>query len=371
MPSKESGKGWDGLKSELRETARNFAALGEKRTVEPDALPDATIVARTKVHSPPVAMFAKTESAASVLFGVRLLNQNPPTAVNKKIEADGNFCNPIPPGNFCWRTRNLFPLRLGNLPESLKKPAWHSRCLASQVMDVSLYQAAAAMNATAQWQDLITENLANSAVPGSRKQEISFSDVQAGIGSGIPSASTVTNFKTGELCSTGNAMDFALEGKGFFTVQLPNGESAYTRNGEFKLNAKGQLVNNEGFAVLGSNGPLQFNPNSSDAITVSATGEVSQGSEAKGKLQITEFQHPENLMPIGTADFQSDAQDAQPVAAVSTQVRQGFIEAANTSPTTEMASLITAMRMFESNQKVLQMQSDRMSKVITELTGTT
>ena len=227
------------------------------------------------------------------------------------------------------------------------------------------------MNATAQWQDLITENLANSAVPGSRKQEMSFSDVQDGFGSGIPSANTVTNFKTGELCSTGNAMDFALEGKGFFTVQLPNGQSAYTRNGEFKLNAKGQLVNNEGFAVLGSNGPLQFNPNSSDAITVSATGDVSQGSEAKGKLQITEFQHPEKLVPIGTTDFQPEAQDAQPVAAVSTQVRQGFIEAANTSPTTEMASLITAMRMFESNQKVLQMQSDRMSKVITELTGTT
>jgi flagellar basal body rod protein FlgG len=248
-------------------------------------------------------------------------------------------------------------------------------------MDVSLYQAAAAMNATAHWQDLIAENLANAAVPGSRKQEISFSDVQAGLGSNfsgaaqsnyyIPSANTVTNFRTGELCSTGNAMDFALEGPGFFTVKLPNGQSAYTRNGEFKLNAQGQLVNKEGYAVLGSNGPLQFNPNSSDAITVSATGDVSQGSETKGKLQIAEFQHPEKLMPVGTTDFQSDEQNAQPIAAASTQVRQGMIEAANTSPTTEMASLITAMRMFESNQKVLQMQSDRMSKIITDLGGTT
>jgi flagellar basal body rod protein FlgG len=276
----------------------------------------------------------------------------------------------LSPGNFCYRTRNLLPVRLGKSSKNLQKSAWHNRCLASQVMDVSLYQAAAAMNATAHWQDLIAENLANAAIPGARKQEISFSDIQAGLGSNIPSANTVTNFKTGELCSTGNALDFALEGNGFFTVQLPNGQSAYTRNGEFKLNAKGQLVNNEGFAVLGSNGPLQFNPNSSDAITVSATGDVSQGSEAKGKLQITEFQRPERLFPIGTTDFQSGAQDAQPVAAVSTQVRQGFIEAANTSPTTEMASLITAMRMFESNQKVLQMQSDRMSRVITDLGGT-
>ncbi|HEY5234465.1 MAG TPA: flagellar hook-basal body protein [Verrucomicrobiae bacterium] len=238
-------------------------------------------------------------------------------------------------------------------------------------MEVSLYQAAAAMNATAQWQDLIAENLASSSIPGARKQEISFSDVQAGAVSNLPSVSTVTNFKTGELCSTGNPMDFALEGPGFFTVQSPQGQSAYTRDGEFQLNAKGQLVNNEGYQVLGDGGPLQFNPNSSDPITISAKGDVSQGASKKGTLQITEFKHPERLTPLGTGNFSPDSPDAEPVKAVSTQVRQGFIEAANTSPTTEMASLITAMRMFESNQKVLQMQSDRMSRVITDLGGTT
>jgi flagellar basal body rod protein FlgG len=241
-------------------------------------------------------------------------------------------------------------------------------------MDVSLYQAAAAMNATAHWQDLIAENLSAASTPGARKQEISFSAVQAGLPSnmpGVPSANVVTSFQPGELCSTGNSMDFALEGPGFFTVQLANGQHAYTRDGEFQLNAKGQLVNKEGYEVMGQSGPLQFNPNSSDPITISATGDVSQGSETKGKIQITEFQHPENLTPLGTGTFRPDSPDAQPSPAVSTQVRQGFIEAANMSPTTEMASLITAMRMFESNQKVLQMQSDRMSRVITDLGGTT
>jgi flagellar basal body rod protein FlgG len=287
----------------------------------------------------------------------------------------------FPPGNFCCRTRNLLPARLENLPKSLQKSSWHNRCLANWFMDVSLYQAAAAMNATAHWQDLIADNLAGASMPGARKQEISFSDVQAGLGSNlpgseqssyyIPSANAVTSFKPGELCSTGNSMDFALEGPGFFTVKLPNGQSAYTRDGEFQLNAKGELVNKEGYPVLGSSGPLQFNPNSSDPITISATGDVSQGGETKGKLQITEFQHPEKLTLAGTGDFQPEGQGAEPVTATSTQVRQGFIEAANMSPTTEMASLITAMRMFESNQKVLQMQSDRMSKIITELSGTT
>jgi flagellar basal-body rod protein FlgF len=281
---------------------------------------------------------------------------------------------------FLLADRNVLPSSPAGHFKNAQKTAWHIRCLTVSTMDVSLYQAAAAMNATARWQDLIAQNLAIASVPGARKQEVSFSDVQAGLASNltgtnkpnyyIPSVSTTTNFKTGELCATGNSMDFALEGPGFFTVQLPNGQKAYTRDGEFQLNAKGQLVNKEGYPVLGTGGPVQFNPNSSDPITISATGDVNQGSETKGKLQITEFLHPEKLMPVGTAYFSPNDPGAEPVPAVSTQVRQGFIEQANMSPTTEMSSLITAMRMFESNQKVLQMQSDRMSRTITELGGT-
>src|SRR5580704_16538539 len=123
-------------------------------------------------------------------------------------------------------------------------------------MDVSLYQAAAAMNATAKWQDLIAENLSAASIPGARKQEISFSNVEAGLASNmsgsavssysIPSASVAINFQQGELRATGNPMDYAVEGPGFFTVQTPDGRSLYTRNGEFQLNSKGELVNKEG-----------------------------------------------------------------------------------------------------------------------------
>jgi len=246
-------------------------------------------------------------------------------------------------------------------------------------MDVSLYQAAAAMNATAHWQDLIAENLSAASVPGARKQEMSFSDVQAGLASNtsgpdkssyyIPAANAVTNTQAGELRSTGNPMDFALEGPGFFAVQTGIGQTAYTRDGEFKLNATGQLVTKGGNPVMGQGGPLQFNPNSSSAITVSATGEISQGDQTIGKLQTVEFQSPGQLSMRGAGFFSADNPADPPTPATSTKVRQGFVESANTSPTTEMASLITAMRMFEANQKVLQMQSDRMSRVITDLGG--
>lgn len=247
-------------------------------------------------------------------------------------------------------------------------------------MDVSLYQAAAAMNATAQWQELIAENLTAAPIPGGRKREVVFSDVQAGMDSGatsgagannfIPIATTVTNFQPGELHVSSNPMDFALEGPGFFTVQLPNGQLAYTRGGEFQLNAKDQLVTDQGYPVLTDSGPVQFNPSSSQPITVSTSGEVSQGQERKGKLKIVEFDNPGLLTMIGAKDFESNNAEAQPVPATSTKVRQGFLEAANASPTTEMAGLVTAMRMFEANQKVMQMESDRMTRTINELGGT-
>lgn len=243
-------------------------------------------------------------------------------------------------------------------------------------MDVSLYQAAAAMNATARWQDLIAENLSAASVPGARKQEMSFSDVQAGMAPGtsgtgyyLPSASVVTNTQPGELRSTSNPLDFALEGPGFFTVQMGTDQNVYTRDGEFKLNAQGELVTKGGYPVMGQAGPLHFNPNSSATITMSATGEVSQGDQPIGKLNSVEFQNPGQLTMRGSGFFSADDPANPPTPATVTKVRQGFVEAGNTSPTTEMASLITAMRMFEANQKVLQMQGDRMSRVITDLGG--
>ena len=248
-------------------------------------------------------------------------------------------------------------------------------------MDVSLYQAAAGMSATAQWQDLIAENLSAASVPGARKQEASFSDVQAGMASNLadgektsyylPSLNKVTNFQAGELRSTGNPTDFALEGPGFFSVKQANGQTAYTRDGEFQLNAQSQLVTKFGDTVLGDGGPLQFNPNNAGVITVSANGDVAQGDQVVGKLKTVEFANPGQLTMAGSSLFTANSPGMQPTTSTKTKVHQGFVEAANTSPTTEMASLITSMRLFEANQKVLQMQSDRMSRVITDLGGTT
>lgn len=246
-------------------------------------------------------------------------------------------------------------------------------------MNVSLYQAAAAMNATARWQELIAENLATSSVPGARKRDIAFSAVEAGFAQTatgmtgsryvIPAASATLALQQGPLRPTGVATDFAVDGPGFFEVQLPNGDKAYTRDGEFHLNAQGQLVTKQGYLVLGEAGPVQFDPNNPGPLTVAATGEISQGGEVKGRLRLVEFADPRALTPLGDGYFLANSPDAQPQDARASQVRQGYLEGANMSPTIEMASLVTALRMFEANQRVLQLQDERMGRAISELTG--
>jgi flagellar basal body rod protein FlgG len=248
-------------------------------------------------------------------------------------------------------------------------------------MDVSLYSAAAAMNATERWQDMVAQNLSRASIPGARQQVISFSAVQAGLAAAtpgaagknfvIPFAGTGTNFSQGELKTTGGNLDVALEGPGFFTVQLPDGSNGYTRDGEFQLNAQGQLTTKQGYPVVGDGGSLTFDPNNSATINISPEGEVSQGPDSKGKLAITEFANQQALTMGSGGFFRADSPLAQPQTSTTTSVRQGFVEASNTSPMMAMGSLITSMRMFETNQKVMTMQSDRMTKSIADLSGTT
>ena len=144
---------------------------------------------------------------------------------------------------------------------------------------------------------------------------------------------------------------------------------AYTRDGEFRLNAQGQLVTKQGYLVQTDGGPVQFDLNNPDPITVSATGEVSQGSDVKGRLRLTEFSDPKLLTVLGGGLFMANDPNLQSNDATATQVRQGYLEGANTSPLTEMASLVTAMRLFEANQKVLQAQDERTGRMISELAG--
>ena len=241
-------------------------------------------------------------------------------------------------------------------------------------MNVSLYQAASALTAAARWQEVVSENLASASIPGYKKQELSFGTVEAGLlqaqngtRAALPKALTNTSFQTGEIRHTGVNTDVAIDGPGFFEVQLANGSTAYTRDGEFQVSAQGQLVTKQGYAVLGQNGPIQLDRTNRTPVSISATGDISQGSEVKAKLKIVTVDHPNMLTQISGGYFLAENPNVQANTAAQPSLRQGFLESSNTSSMIEMANLIRSMRSFEANQRVIQMQDDRMGQAITDL----
>lgn len=254
---------------------------------------------------------------------------------------------------------------------------WHIRCLANPV-NVSLYQAASALNANARWQEVISENMASASIPGFKKQELTFEAVRAGMLTpnrsaslaqpvSLPATRSHINFSAGDVRRTDVNTDFAIEGKGFFEVQLPNGSSAYTRDGEFKLNAQGQLVTKQGFLVMGEGGPIQIDRSLTGALGVAPDGTISQGSEVRGKMNVVTFNDPNLLTPTGGGFYLAKNLALQPETDAASMIRQGFLEGANTSAVSEMANLISVMRAYEANQRVVQMQDERMGRAISEL----
>jgi flagellar basal-body rod protein FlgF len=232
------------------------------------------------------------------------------------------------------------------------------------------------MNASSRWQEIIAENLAASQIPGFKKQDFSFNAVQAGYltsatgaakRASMPLAATATNFQAGEIRSTGVSTDVAIEGPGFFKIRTPDGATGYTRDGEFHINAQGQLLTKQGLAVMGQTDPIQIDPGNPAPVVIAATGEISQGGEQKGQLKLTEFNNPAALTTAGVGLYFDSDLSAQPVAANKSTVRQGYLENANTSTVMEMGNLISAMRFYEANQKVVQSEDDRIGRLISDV----
>ncbi len=247
-------------------------------------------------------------------------------------------------------------------------------------MNVSLYQAAAALDASSRWQEAIAENLASSSVPGFKQSQLSQEATQAGLmpAAGLRGAPTYfsfpkgtqsTNFTPGELKSTGNETDVAIEGKGFFSVRLPTGQKALTRDGEFQISSAGQLVTRESYPVLGANGaPIQLT-RGGGAISISSAGAVSQGADTHGKLAVTDVDQPRALTQLSGGYFMATPGKVKETTSNS-NVRSGYLEGSNTQTLREMVNMMTAGRSFEANQKVIQIQDDRLSKVISEIGST-
>ncbi len=251
-------------------------------------------------------------------------------------------------------------------------------------MNLSLYSAATGMEAQQLNLNTIANNLANVNTPGFKRSKIEFQDllyqkprasgsdsgggniVPTGVevGNGARVASTSKVFTQGQLTNTGESLDVALQGDGFFEVQRPDGTLGYTRDGSFKLNAQGQVVTVDGLPVLSG---FQTIPTGATSVAVAEDGNVtvqsSSGSQTF-RLTLTRFSNPSGLRSLGGNLYEETAASGTPETGSPgeqgfARTIQGYIENSNVNIVEEMVNLIVAQRAYEINSKSIQ-ASDEM-----------
>jgi len=154
-----------------------------------------------------------------------------------------------------------------------------------------------------------------------------------------------TDFDPGVFKETGNVLDLAIEGDGFFVIQTPEGPR-YTRSGTFTLNSSSMLTTSEGYLVMGENGPIVLEHG---RITIDSEGRISVNGSEVNKIRIVDFDRPYNLVKDRGNMFIGSGEKG----AVGYKIHQGTIELSNVNPVKEMASMIEVLRGYESYQKVM------------------
>jgi flagellar basal-body rod protein FlgG len=252
----------------------------------------------------------------------------------------------------------------------------------------ALHSSAAGMNSQQMSLDVIANNLANVQTTGFKKSKVEFQDllyqssrsagsVQAGgsqlptgieVGHGSQAVATAKIFTTGELLQTGHKFDVAIEGDGFFQVTLPSGDTAYTRDGAFKVNSEGLLVTSDGLQLADQ---INF-PDGTTDVTIAPTGEVSArpGADRElvqiGQLQLHRFRNPAGLDSLGRnlygqTDASGEAVAGNPGAEGYGSLNQGALEKSNVKVIEEMVNMIIAQRAFEVNSKAIQTADEMMN----------
>jgi flagellar basal-body rod protein FlgG len=257
----------------------------------------------------------------------------------------------------------------------------------------ALNTAATGMQAQQTNMDVIANNLANVSTTGFKKSRAEFEDlmyqtqkepgsvsglnavsptgVQTGLG--VRTAGVQKDFEVGNAKQTNNPLDMMIEGSGFFPVQLSDGQTGYTRDGSFKKDPNGKIVDKNG-------NPLQpeitIPPNAS-AVEISPNGQVSvqvgnsRDAQNVGQIQLVNFVNPAGLKSLGKNVFAPSTgsglpQQGQPGTNGMGQIAQRQIETSNVNIVDEMVNMITAQRAYETNSKVIQ-ASDQMLQYMNQL----
>ncbi len=224
---------------------------------------------------------------------------------------------------------------------------------------------------------IIAHNLANVSTTGYKRRCNAFTNVlKAGQTAADLDFETSTelnstlDFSQAHIIQTGRTLDFALNGNGFFVIETTDGP-LYTRNGIFQINSNGQLTDSEGRIVAGQNGAITIPENvATSQLHVSADGSISAGSVSIGKFRLVDFgQNKSKLLPAGLNCFYMSDSDIQPTDAENTAVKQGFQEASNVQIIEELVDMMMVTRLYEANMKLLSVQSQASSSMISVAMG--
>lgn len=258
----------------------------------------------------------------------------------------------------------------------------------------SLSVAATGMMAQQLNVEVISNNVANMTTTGFKRRRPEFQDllyqsqrrigstsstqgtvVPAGVqlGLGVKAAAVYRVHEQGDLTNTGNPLDLAIQGQGYFVVETPDGETVYTRSGNFQLSPEGTIVTPDGYTV----GPGITVPANATEVAIDAQGNVMAKVEGQtalaglGQLQLATFVNEGGLEALGSNFLrETDASGAATVGAPGTQgtgaVQQGYLESSNVNPVQEITALIAAQRAYDLNSKVIT-ASDEMMSTITQL----
>ncbi|MBF0430478.1 MAG: flagellar basal-body rod protein FlgG [Fibrobacteria bacterium] len=249
----------------------------------------------------------------------------------------------------------------------------------------SLYTGATGMKANQLYVDNIANNLANVNTTGFKKSKIEFEDLlyqtliepggghsdgarhPAGlqVGVGVKAVANLKMFTQGNMSQTGSSYDLAIAGKGFFQIMMPNGETAYTRDGSFKISADGTLVSSQGYLL----DPPIIVPEGSSDVNIDDRGRVqvrmpdSDTLEELGQIEIARFINPSGLKSIGNnlylptaasgpADIQLPGENGFG------NIESGYLETSNVQLVEEMVNMIVAQRAYEVSSKAIQTSED-------------
>jgi flagellar basal-body rod protein FlgF len=249
-------------------------------------------------------------------------------------------------------------------------------------MSIGLYQSASALSALERWQDVVSQNITSSQTTGYRKRTVSFSTQMSGEllpnpsgragqqGGGMPMIfpkfNSGINFMTGETQPTRRDLDVAIQGEGFFEVQMQDGSKAYTRSGEFRMRPDRTLVSTGGQEVLSTAGnPILFLPGGGE-VSVNRDGTIFQGTTALGKIAVQKFSDPATLKPIAGGYF-LPADNEAPEPVMEPELLQGYLEGSNVSSLREMVDMVIISRAYEANQKIISTVEQTMQKTIDAL----